>query len=60
MVDGQEKVGEEGRFGEMVEYFDLKEVFGGPVDFFKGLLAGVGHGLHGEQEGRGGLVTVAL
>lgn len=33
--------------GEGLGYFDFEEVFGGPVDFFKGLLAGVGHGLHG-------------
>jgi len=39
------------RFGERVEYFDFEKVFRGAVNFFKGLLAGVGHGLHGGQEG---------
>lgn len=34
-----------------VNYFDFEKVFGGTVDFFKGLLAGVRHGLH---DGRGG------
>lgn len=43
-----------------VNYFDFEKVFGGAVDFFKGLLAGVRHGLHGGRGGGDGSATVAL
>ena len=36
------------------KYFYLEKIFGRAVDFFKGLLAGVRHGLHGGQDGGGG------